>query len=363
MKNSLFNEVVKEKKNMLFIAKDKEYIVDLFKNYIDSLIDTKDELVISLIDYENKNYKEYENNEKFFPPIAHQKDDVINMIDYLTMMKNARIALFKKSGVRNIEEYNKKENNKIPYICVMVDEFSYLMGDEQIDKLLELGSNFQYLGIYLIIGSTNDVLTGKPLSINKKVYFDNTNCYVIDKVKKIDEFKNYLFIDIETNGLNEDRDEILKFSYVLADDKLKIKNREEFFINTNNTIIKDAVSSITGITQQDIQQGKDSQFLTELLKKIVNSDTLVMSYNLDFTMGFIKNFLKTNNVFYILDDVHYLDILYVFKSSENFKHYRLKDAIKFYDIKENFNETNDTEICYELFKKMIKMYDLSLFIR
>ena len=336
MNNNLFNEFVKEGKNLQIIAKDKEVIVGIFKHYMDALIDTDSELIISLIDYENKNYKGYEDNDRFFPPIAHTKEDVIDMLDHINIMKNARIELFKKCNVKSIEEYNAKELNKMPYIFVFVDELNYLLDDEQIDKLLKLENSFNYLGIYLFMGATQIEPKDKPLDEERILHFCNTNCYVVDKnkeiAKSINEFKNYLFVEVETNGLDIDKDEIIKFSYVVVDNKLKIKKKEEFFVNTGNTIISKEVSTITGILQQDIEQGKDSKYLVDLLKTIINSNTLVMSYNLDFTIGFISSFLEKNNNNYILDNVSYLDILNVFRSSENLKRYRIKDAVKYYNI-------------------------------
>ena len=76
-----------------------------------------------------------------------------------------------------------------------------------------------------------------------------------------------------------------------------------------------------------------------------------------------KNFLRKNNASYILDNVYYLDILYVFRSYEDLKRYRIRDAVKFYKINAKCDGKDDIDIYYKLFKKMIKNYDLNLFIR
>ena len=178
------------------------------------------------------------------------------------------------------------------------------------------------------------------------------------------QINNYLFLDIETTGLDCDLDDIIKIYYVLADKELNIIEQNEYFINTGNTIIPEYVTEITGITQKDVDNGENMNFLFSLLKNIIKKDTLIISYNAKFTLSFIATFLAQNYTLDVFCDMKYLDLLDVFMSNEKgLNRYRIIDAINFYGIDEEKCKQNDLLAYYELFKKMQNKYDLNTFIR
>lgn len=419
MKNKLFNQYLGKTKegedcffdltkDLLVVDKNKQGQVTLYNKMINNLLKSKEDLQIALMDYENKNYKAFEDNEKMFPTIAHNKEEVDNMLNFLVMTLKARASLLVQCDVRNIREYNEKEINKLPYIFVIVDEISYLTQFKQIKELLSLSPLNRCCGIHLIVATSNLSLEqDKVLSGLVKATFLNRICFtvdtkeesklVIDKSgaeelykenneiilseatkytklfldynnsnaeKTINSYQKYSFFDIETSGLDADKNDIIKFYYVLTDNKMNIEKQEEFFINTGNTIISKEISTITGITQKDIDEGKDSEFLVDLLKDLINKETLMVSYNMPFTMSFLTIFLHKNEALEILTDVDYLDLLEVFKENEKgIKKYRIKNAVEFYKLNIEPDGTNDLAIYYELFKKMNERYKLNDFIK
>lgn len=316
----------------------------------------------------------------------------------------------RQCNVRNIKEYNKKEQNKIPYLFVFVDELSYLIKNEQIEILFDLARCSYFCGVYFIVGTSdvsfdkNRVLCGavkanfinricfavdlskesklvldsggaENLDINEILVSEVSSKDIIDtkvsldfgdcKINKdVNNYKKYLFFEIETTGLYVEKDKIIKFYYLLTDREMNIEKQEEFFINTGDAVITEEVSEIVGISQNDIDNGKSGEFLADLLRDILNKDTLAMSYNLRFTKTFLIAFLRENGLLDILNNVDCLDIFEVFKTNEkDIARRTINDAAEFYKIGVKCDGQNEPLVYCELFKKMKILYNLSLFIR
>lgn len=77
-----------------------------------------------------------------------------------------RYQLLAKEGVRNIDAYNEKQENKMPYIIVIIDELADLMivAREQIETAItRLAQLSRAVGIHLILATQRpsvDVVTG-----------------------------------------------------------------------------------------------------------------------------------------------------------------------------------------------------------
>ena len=186
-----------------------------------------------------------------------------------------------------------------------------------------------------------------------------------DKTKReISSYKNFLFIDFETTGLNVSKDKIIMFSYILTNNKMQIERQDDIFINTDNSGISQEISLLTKISQKDVLGGKNSEFLINLLKSIINKDTLIVSYNLSFSMSFLSAFLEKNNAVDILTNVNGLDLLEVFlENKKDVKSHSLKSAIISFRLDVEYNEFNFCSVCLELFKRMRCECDLTLFVK
>jgi S-DNA-T family DNA segregation ATPase FtsK/SpoIIIE len=77
-----------------------------------------------------------------------------------------RYQLFAKAGTRNIESYNEKKEEKIPYIVVFIDELADLMAisrDQIENAITRLAQLSRAVGIHLILATQRpsvDVVTG-----------------------------------------------------------------------------------------------------------------------------------------------------------------------------------------------------------
>jgi S-DNA-T family DNA segregation ATPase FtsK/SpoIIIE len=95
-------------------------------------------------------------------------NDVVNTLNSLCLEMDERYELLKKEQVRNIKEYNThvNEQNHIPYIVVVIDEFADLIMTEEIGfemPLARLAQLARPTGIHLIIATQRpsvNIITG-----------------------------------------------------------------------------------------------------------------------------------------------------------------------------------------------------------
>ena len=155
------------RKKLLVVDKYKKGQSALFYNIINDLIEnyTNDEVQIALIDYKDKYYTKYKKNDKLFLSIANNNDEVIEVLDLIKSIQNAR--------------YNKKEVNKIPHMFIFVDEISDLIENGHIDKLLSLINPSKCTGINIFVG-TSLLDKGKALCGKVKASFMDRICFPVD---------------------------------------------------------------------------------------------------------------------------------------------------------------------------------------
>ena len=99
-------------------------------------------------------------------PVIVETDTVVGYLKGLIREMFDRYRMMEEVGVRNIEAYNKRGADKMPYLCVVVDELADLMMtaafdvEQSICRLAQLG---RATGIHLIIATQRpsvDVVTG-----------------------------------------------------------------------------------------------------------------------------------------------------------------------------------------------------------
>jgi len=103
---------------------------------------------------------------------------------------------------------------------------------------------------------------------------------------------NYCFLDLETTGLEHDKDSILEISFITTDENLKELNRFDELIIPTKTPLIPFVTQLTGITEKEVQDnGKNLEdVLAEVADKI--GDATIIGHNIDFDI----NFLRSNGV-------------------------------------------------------------------
>lgn len=136
-----------------------------------------EELEIMLIDFKDVEFKMYM-GEYALPHIStiistYQNDYNLVILKHLNKIIEERQTVFEKSGVENIQQFNKKvleENNKekyMPQIVIMVDEFPAMFSVDSAESLEKIKYEFllisrkaRFCGIHLVFGaqSVNDAL-------------------------------------------------------------------------------------------------------------------------------------------------------------------------------------------------------------
>ena len=169
------------KKNLLIVDKNKQGQVNLFQNLIGYLLKNYncEDAQIVLVDYQDKHYTEYKNNDKLFLLIANNNNEVVDVLEFVKFVQNYRVALLKECNVKNIEEHNKKEKNKLPYLFVFVDEINDFVENEFWDKLFAIAKTSRITGIN-IIAATSVLDKTKSLCGKIKATFMDRICFEVD---------------------------------------------------------------------------------------------------------------------------------------------------------------------------------------
>jgi S-DNA-T family DNA segregation ATPase FtsK/SpoIIIE len=99
-------------------------------------------------------------------PVVTDAKKAAVALGWVVMEMEERYQLLAKAGARNIEAYNKKEQEKMPYIVVIIDELADLMivARDQIESAItRLAQLSRAVGIHLIMATQRpsvDVVTG-----------------------------------------------------------------------------------------------------------------------------------------------------------------------------------------------------------
>ena len=99
-------------------------------------------------------------------PVIVETDTVVGFLKGLIREMFGRYRMMEEEGVRNIEAYNKRTKDHMPYLCVVIDELADLMMTAAFDveqSLCRLAQLGRATGIHLIIATQRpsvDVVTG-----------------------------------------------------------------------------------------------------------------------------------------------------------------------------------------------------------
>ena len=126
-----------------------------------------DELKFILIDPKRVELSSFNDIPHLLTPVINDTDKIINALRWVVKEMHERYKLLQAANKRNISSYNKAVIvNKLPYIVVIVDEFSALMSlaakevEAAVVSLAQLG---RAAGIHLILATQRpsvDVITG-----------------------------------------------------------------------------------------------------------------------------------------------------------------------------------------------------------
>ncbi len=124
------------------------------------------DLKLLLIDPKRVELTGYNGIPHLLAPVVVDIGHVLGALTWITTEMDNRYLKFNKSGVRNIQEYNAKGMEKLPYIVVVIDELADLMmlAQYETEKVLtRLAQMARATGIHLVISTQRpsaNVVTG-----------------------------------------------------------------------------------------------------------------------------------------------------------------------------------------------------------
>jgi S-DNA-T family DNA segregation ATPase FtsK/SpoIIIE len=136
----------------------------LLHSIINSLI-MKENIKLALIDPKKVEFNCYENINQLLYPITTESEEAIALLSDLVDEMENRFKIMSKSSVNCIKDYN-KNRNRLPYIVLIIDEFSDLMysSKKEFQKMIcSLAQKSRACGIHIIISTQRpsvDVITG-----------------------------------------------------------------------------------------------------------------------------------------------------------------------------------------------------------
>ncbi len=124
------------------------------------------DLRLVLVDPKRVELTGYNRIPHLLAPVVVDAEKVIGALQWVIREMDARYHKFSKVGVRNIAEFNKRGEEHLPYLVVVIDELADLMmlaPDETERAIMRLAQLARATGIHLIIATQRpsvDVLTG-----------------------------------------------------------------------------------------------------------------------------------------------------------------------------------------------------------
>ena len=124
------------------------------------------DLRLLLVDPKRVELTGYNSIPHLLAPVVVDAEKVTGALQWVLREMDQRYKKFASAGARNITDYNRQGNEKIPYLVIVIDELADLMmlaPDETEHNLTRLAQLARATGIHLIVSTQRpsvDVLTG-----------------------------------------------------------------------------------------------------------------------------------------------------------------------------------------------------------
>ena len=164
----------------------------LLHSILASLIKYNNNVRLALIDPKQVELSYYANIKQLLYPVVTNPEDALDVLSDLVDEMETRFGQLHKLSVNNIQIYNKKTGNALPYIVLVIDEFSDLMHTYKKEfqtKLCLLAQKARACGIHIVIATQRpsvDVITGAikanfPSRVSCKVFSLVDSRVVLDR--------------------------------------------------------------------------------------------------------------------------------------------------------------------------------------
>lgn len=204
-------------------------------------------------------------------------------------------------------------------------------------------------GIKLMMHPKTPELT---VDVLQKGFSKASKRLIADKIKKskANKDREFVFLDIETTGLDSKNDDVIEIAAIKAN-KTEIKFKWSAFIKQDKPIPKN-ITALTGITDEMLSDGiKMSDALLELSKIIERN--MVVCYNKRFDITFLEREYRKYDIEIPFSKV--TDALVLARKRimdiDNYKLSCLADYFKI-SYKEQHRAMADCEILYRVFLKL-----------
>lgn len=124
------------------------------------------DLKIILVDPKRVEFQVYQHIPHLLTPVITEVPATVNALKWLLKEMDRRFLLLSSTGDRNIQTYNQRAEEKLPYIVVIIDELADLMvaaASEVEASIIRLAQMARAVGIHLILATQRpsvDVITG-----------------------------------------------------------------------------------------------------------------------------------------------------------------------------------------------------------
>ncbi len=179
-----------------------------------------------------------------------------------------------------------------------------------------------------------------------------------NKEKRAEErqYHSYVFIDIETDGLDEEQNAIIELGAYKPN---VVENGEFTYLIKNDRALPSFITELTGITDDLLNsEGVSEELALKAFVKFIGDYDLV-GYNIDYDIRFINNKLKKHGLQQIKNKRYDL-LKYVKREKRFLGNYKLQNVLKEYDIDKNVphRALADAKLVYDLSNKVNKFRDV-----
>jgi len=154
------------------------FIIDIIKTY------SPEKVKLGLINPKEVEFDTYQKLPHLMYPIAFTIDNIINLLENAKKEVENRYTLFANKRVKNIEEYNKGTEDKLPYNVIIVDELAdIVLNNKKAENiLLTLCMIGRGAGFHIIAGTQRlrpDTLSDDWRKISSKICFNVSNVFCL----------------------------------------------------------------------------------------------------------------------------------------------------------------------------------------
>ncbi len=170
----------------------------------------------------------------------------------------------------------------------------------------------------------------------------------------LNSFNKVLVFDFETTGLYPSNSQIIEIGALLIEKKNGIEQTQELSLLLNADIVPPIITNITGITKQMLDQhGVPQEVGFQQLFDMIDDETLLIAYNIQFDLSFLLHYIKTlhDQSFKFKNPI--LDVMAVYKDRHPYPH-KLDSVVKTYQIEipNTHRALDDVKATYDALKKM-----------